>query len=118
MGVQPTVVVADDDEAIRLLCRINLELEGYRVVEAGSASELERVLEQQTVAALLLDVRLGFDDGLQVAERVRKRWPALGIAFFTGSAMLPSTPEGTPVLTKPFNLSELSQTVQRLVHPH
>jgi DNA-binding NtrC family response regulator len=115
---QGTVVVCDDDAAHRLLCRVNLELEGYRVVEAADAAELDAVLGREEVSALLLDVRLGREDGLQIAERLKQTHPDLPVAVFTGSLdrseVQKASPEG--VLTKPFSLEELTETVRRLVH--
>ncbi len=111
-----TVVVADDDPALRMLCRINLELEGYRVLEAESASELERHLESEHVDLVLLDVRLGMDDGREVARELRGERPEVAIAFFTGSAPVEehvgTVADG--VLPKPFSLDELSAIVRRL----
>jgi CheY-like chemotaxis protein len=111
------VVVADDDPALRLLCRVNLEQEGYRVLEAESASELELVLGQEDVGLVLLDVHLGSDDGLAVARMLRQRYPQVSIALFTGSApMLPAEARATAdgVLPKPFTLEELSEIARRL----
>ena len=34
-----TILVVDDDPALRMLCRVNLELDGYAVLEAGSVDE-------------------------------------------------------------------------------
>src|ERR671914_1101211 len=111
-----TVVVADDDPALRMLCRINLELEGYRVLEAESARELERHLDAEHVDLVLLDVRLGTDDGREVARELRGERPDLPIAFFTGSAPVEDhvgkVADG--VLAKPFSLEELSEIVRRL----
>jgi DNA-binding response OmpR family regulator len=114
-----TVVVCDDDSAIRLLCRVNLELEGYRVLEAADGRQLDEVLAREEVAGLLLDVRLGPDDGLEIAERLHGTHPELRIAFFTGSLDKPEVLKAgaTDVLTKPFTLEELSATVRRLVPP-
>ena len=39
-----TVLVVDDDDSLRLLCRVNLELDGYRVLEAGSLAEAREAL--------------------------------------------------------------------------
>ncbi len=112
------VLVADDDDGLRLLCRVNLELEGYRVLEAASAAELDRVLTDEEVDAILLDVHLGSDDGIAVARRLRETRPGVRIAFFTGTAERPD-PTGQlseAVLAKPFTLEGLSETVRRLVH--
>jgi DNA-binding response OmpR family regulator len=111
------VVVADDDPALRLLCRINLELEGYRVVEADSGEELERVLATDDVSVILLDIQLGSDDGVSIARALRESHPNVGVAFFSGS--VPNLDGDarelvTRVLPKPFSLEELSRTVQEL----
>jgi CheY-like chemotaxis protein len=115
---QAVVVVCDDDAALRLLCRVNLELEGYRVLEATGEKDLNRVLETEDVSALLLDVRLGQEDGIEIAERLGGTYPDLPVAFFTGSLERSELQRvgGHEVLTKPFSLEELSETVQGLVH--
>ena len=38
-GAGHTVLVVDDDPALRMLCRVNLELDGYTVLEAGSVDD-------------------------------------------------------------------------------
>src|SRR4029078_9816625 len=43
-GGGKTVLVVDDDDSLRMLCRINLELEGYSVVEASSIEGAHQVL--------------------------------------------------------------------------
>ena len=111
------VVVADDDPAIRLLCRINLELEGYRVLEAESADDVARIVDSENVAVILLDIHLGRDDGTEVARELRDAHPQIPIAFFTGSASgltEPTRSMADGVLPKPFSLDELSETVRRL----
>jgi two-component system, OmpR family, torCAD operon response regulator TorR len=115
--VHPVVVVADDDAAFRMLLRINLELEGYRVREAGSAAEVRETLAGGDVDLILLDVRLGDDDGIALAAALRKEHSELTIAFLTGSAFgLAEDADGISdaVIQKPFNLEELSETVALL----
>lgn len=114
---QAAVVVADDDPALRLLCRVNLELDGYRVLEAASAEELERVIAEDDVAAVLLDIRLGTDDGVEVAHRLRERHPEVRIAFLSGSLERGESGPAEGFLAKPFSLDALGETVRRLVHP-
>lgn len=114
---RPAVVVADDDDAMRMLCRINLELSGYRVVEAGSGEELERVLAgAETVALLLLDVNLGDRDGMDIARELKKDRPEIPIAFLTGSSFSreDAAVVGDATIGKPFTLEELTETVSRL----
>ena len=51
---KPVVLVVDDEPAIRLLCRVNLELGGYAVKEAGSVAEARERLAEGGLAVVLL----------------------------------------------------------------
>lgn len=100
-----------------MLLRINLELEGYRVLEAGNAEEIRQALAGGDVELILLDVRLGDDNGIELAGELRRERPELKIAFLTGSAFGLASEAGDisdAVIQKPFDLEELSQTVARL----
>jgi CheY-like chemotaxis protein len=111
------VVVGDDDPALRLLCRVNLEGDGCRVLEASSADEVERLVAADHVDVVLLDIHFGKDDGIELARRLRKSHPHLAIAFFTGSVGTLSGETSAladGVVPKPFTLEELSGTVRRL----
>lgn len=115
---RPAIVVADDDDGMRMLCRVNLELGGYRVLEAGSGEELDRVLaESDAVALLLLDIHLGDRDGMDIARALRKERPEIPIAFLTGSGFVSreeADAVGDATIRKPFTLEELTETVSRL----
>jgi DNA-binding response OmpR family regulator len=114
--VHRLVVVADDDDAIRLLCRVNLELEGYRVAEAANSRELARVAEEEDVALVLLDIHLGSEDGIEVARGLRQRHPGIAIAFLSGSVDFGerSASVSDAAIRKPFTLEEFTATVHRL----
>lgn len=114
---QRLVIVADDDAAIRLLCRVNLELEGYRVLEATGLEEISRIAEEEEeVALVLLDIYLGREDGIEVARAVRERRPEVPIAFLSGSVDFSerSAAVSDAAIRKPFTLEELIGTVHRL----
>lgn len=115
-GAQATVLVADDDPALRMLCSVNLGFEGYRVIEAASAAEVDEALEREPVSLILLDLHLGADNGLDVARRLRETYPELAIAFFTGSARVAGEEAllADGVLSKPFTLEELAEIARRL----
>jgi diguanylate cyclase (GGDEF)-like protein/excisionase family DNA binding protein len=68
----PVVLIVDDDERLREYVRVNLEMEGYSVREAGNADEGLRVLEESTPDLVLLDVMMPRIDGFEVAQRLRK----------------------------------------------
>ncbi|TML45984.1 MAG: response regulator [Actinobacteria bacterium] len=103
-GAGHTVLVVDDDDSLRMLCRVNLELEGYRVLEAPTVETAQELLRDERVDVVLLDVHVGSGDGFKVlGELTGER-----VALFTGSF------EVDAVLRKPFTLTDLSETVGRL----
>ncbi len=111
------VLVIDDDPSIRLLCRINLELEGWTVREAGTIAEAREALADGAVALTLLDVHVGMESGLEFLVEIKRDHPGTPVVMLTGSVEV-STLEDVPaeaVITKPFTLEQLSQTVEVLV---
>lgn len=110
------MLVVDDDASIRLLCRVNLELEGYRVLEATSIAEGRQVLEAEDVSVLLIDVHLGGQDGRELVRELRARNARTRVALLTGTVDLrPDERAGAEaVLEKPFQLEALAGTVRDL----
>jgi excisionase family DNA binding protein len=81
----PTVLLVDDDPRLREYMRINLELEGYVVVEAGSADEGMAALEGEQVPQLiLLDVMMPGTDGWEMLQRVQEKHGAIPVIMFSG----------------------------------
>lgn len=114
-----TVLVVDDHASLRLLCRVNLELEGHRVLEAATLAAARDHLAREEVDVVLLDVHVGDDDGLAFLLELRGWRPGIPVALLTGSAELTgrSGELADGVLRKPFSLEELSEAVQRLTAP-
>jgi DNA-binding NtrC family response regulator len=108
-----TVLVVDDDPSLRLLCRVNLELEGYAVIEAGTLGEAEEALENGPVDVVLLDLHLGNEQGISLVPTIEKRGLGESLALLTGS---PGSrlPKGATVIPKPFAIEDLTGTVRRL----
>jgi DNA-binding response OmpR family regulator len=113
-----TVLVVDDDDALRLLCRVNLELDGYRVLEAQTLPAARDLLATEAVDVVLLDVHVGHEDGVDLLRELRSARPSLPVALFTGTADPVEVGEGADaVITKPFAIGDLGATVARLVAP-
>jgi DNA-binding NtrC family response regulator len=108
-----TVLVVDDDASIRLLCRVNLELEGWRVLEAASIGAARAQLADARVDVVVLDVHVGMDDGVAFAEELRRLHPTIGVALLTGSAD-PDVSGADALIPKPFTLEQLVDTVRDL----
>jgi DNA-binding NtrC family response regulator len=111
------VLVVDDDASIRLLCRINLELEGWTVREAATLAEARDQLLDGAVAVTLLDVHVGAESGVDFLDELRRHHPGMPVAMLTGSVGTPTVDEADAdaVVTKPFTLDQLSETVRTLV---
>jgi len=112
-----TVLVVDDEPSIRLLCRVNLQLEGYRVLEAGTLTDARTAIETHRVDAILLDQHVAGERGSDFLRELRDAESPTPVAFLTGSETVPESEltGAESVLRKPFTLAELSRTVQRLV---
>ena len=116
---QPTILIVDDDDSLRLLCRVNLELEGYNVLEAGSVAAAEGAIDAGEIDLFLLDIHIGADDGLALMRSLRARDHGSPVVLFTGSAMLDAgtMAEADGIVPKPFRLEQLLDVVRRLA-PH
>jgi DNA-binding response OmpR family regulator len=115
-GAPITVLVVDDDPSLRLLCRVNLELDGYRVLDAGTLGAAQALLESEDVKVVLLDVHVGVDDGRRLLAQIRETNQDVRVALFTGSSpvLLEPTEGADALVAKPFSLDVLSSTVRRL----
>jgi DNA-binding response OmpR family regulator len=112
-----TVLIVDDDAAIRLLCRVNLELEGHRVAEAAYLDQARAVLAEEPVDVVLLDLHIGRERGLDLLRELRRDRPEVAVALLTGSPQERSPDEeakADAVISKPFEIDELGRTVRRL----
>ena len=72
-GSNEPVLIVDDEKNIRRTLRMVLEGEGHVVHEAGSAVEADAVLAQHLVDVILLDVKLGDDNGLELLRALKSR---------------------------------------------
>jgi DNA-binding NtrC family response regulator len=115
-GEGQTVLVVDDDDSMRLLCRINLELEGYRILEADRLSTARELISTEEIDLVLLDVHLRGQEGYELIELARKRGTGMRVAIMSGTSNLraerPAAADG--LLAKPFKLDDLLETVRRL----
>lgn len=79
-ATRPRVVIVDDQAGFRSVARRLLEARGYDVVaEAASAATAIDAVERHAPSALLLDVRLGDDDGFGVCGALTRSHPDLAV---------------------------------------
>jgi DNA-binding NtrC family response regulator len=112
VGGGAAVLVVDDEPAIRLLVRVNLELEGYEVLEASSLDQARGHLDGREPAVVLLDMRVGADRGEELLDELDTR--AIPVIFISGSAEI--QPEiarrAAASLGKPFSIDDLLAAVR------
>ncbi len=107
------VLVVDDEPAIRLLCRVNLELAGYEVHEAATLDQARTRLGGGTVDVVLLDMHVGLERGETLLRELKEAGtPVAAVTGSTDVANLRGVADA--VLPKPFTIDDLEATVARL----
>ncbi|HEY2555925.1 MAG TPA: response regulator [Diaminobutyricibacter sp.] len=108
------VLIADDEQAIRLMCRVNLELDGIEVIEAADGVEAVGLALARQPDVAILDIRMPLLDGWQVADRLRASpaTSAVALIFLTAEtgddAKARARERGALLIGKPFNPLQLA----------
>jgi excisionase family DNA binding protein len=110
----PLVLIVDDDPRIREFVRVNLEMDGFAVREAGNAEEGLAALEAEPPDLILLDVMMPKVDGWEMLQRVRERHgvDSIQVIMFSGQVEENGTDQAEAsgaqaFLGKPFNPQDL-----------
>lgn len=120
MIIKWRILVVEDDQALALGLRINLEAEGYEVIHVTTAEEGISVLENSSIDLIVLDIMLPGMDGIETLEVIRKDDPKLPVLILTAKSSLEDKVEGFKAgaddyLTKPFHLEEFLLRVRRIL---
>jgi CheY-like chemotaxis protein len=118
----PTILVVDDSDTIRSLIVLNLQLDGFTVVEAHDGQECLDVVKAVAPDLITLDVAMPRRDGFSTVEALRAD-PETGhipIVMVSARAQGSDLARGQEVgvdayLTKPFEPEQLVATVRSLV---
>ena len=116
------ILVVDDDSAINELIKINLELSGYKVVQALDGIKGFALAKQELPNAIILDVMMPEVDGYTVAQRIRQNAETknIPIIMLTALSQLNDKVKGFDIgiddyLTKPFEMEELKVRIRALL---
>jgi DNA-binding NtrC family response regulator len=114
------ILVVDDEPSIRLLCRVNLELEGHEVLEAESLAAARATLAEEEVAVVVLDVHLRGERSDALVAECHGRRPPVAVVLVTGSVEITESglAEADAILPKPFEIDVLLSTVRDLALVH
>jgi CheY-like chemotaxis protein len=110
------VVVADDDDSVRVLIARILRGSGYTVLEARSSDEALALGDD--LELLVADLVMPSIGGVELADAMRARIPGLHVLFTSGYCRIGNSfgPDD-PLLAKPFTAAELLQRVRQLIDP-
>ena len=118
-GGSETILIAEDEPDLRELTRIFLESYGYKVLEAGSAEQAIRTMEEfgARIHLLLTDVIMPGMSGRQLAEKILQKDPKTKILYMTGYTddmvvQHKVLEPGVQLLQKPFTRTELAVKVR------
>ena len=120
-GGNETILLVEDDEALRHLARDILETTGYRVLEAPNADAAFRICEQNPgIHLLLTDVVMPELGGPELAERLKALYPEMCVLYMSGYADDAIVHHGvldggTNFLAKPFSPNALGLKVRAVL---
>ncbi|MEP9360524.1 nitrogen regulation protein NR(I) [Sphingomonas sp. KR3-1] len=115
-----SVLVVDDDSAIRTVVAAALRREGHAVTTAASLAELRRAIGAALPDVLVTDVILPDGNGLDEVAKLTAEHPALPVIVFSAQNTLATAVRATEVgafdyLPKPFDLDVLGQAVRSAI---
>jgi len=118
------ILVVDDEPDVLLLCRVNLEFEGYDVIEAHDGEEALRRVVEDSPSLVLLDVMMPGLDGWKVLEMLKTDDVTRDIPVIMLTAKVREVDQiqglsagAAAYVTKPFNPLALSTTVKEVLNP-
>ncbi len=78
------ILVIDDEAIVRTSCDRTLAPEGYELTLTSSGKEGLEVLEKESFALVLLDLKMPDIDGIEVLNKIKDTWPDTKVVMITG----------------------------------
>ena len=123
MADRHKILVVDDEADVLLLCRVNLEFEGYEVVEAGDGEAAMRKVAAERPDVILLDVMMPKMDGWQVLAALKADPETADIPVVMLTAKVQDQDQirgwsggAADYITKPFSPLALSQVLENMLN--
>ena len=114
------ILLVEDEENIREVVKLNLELENFEVVASSNGKDAIRYFQEQHFDLIILDVMLPEIDGFQICEQIRLTDMEVPVIFLTAKDAVGDRISGLKkgaddYLTKPFVLEELLLRINNLI---
>jgi two-component system cell cycle sensor histidine kinase/response regulator CckA len=119
-GDGETILLVEDQDAVRVIVGATLLRHGYKVIEAATPRGACQIFEQRgsSIDLLMTDVVMPEMNGPALAQRLVAERPELRVLFISGYANVPSFDAGNPnvsFLSKPFQASALAAKVREVL---
>jgi len=116
-----SILIADDEEAMRDACRQVLATEGFVLKEAASGEEALAAIRRESFDLVILDLRMPRVDGMEILRIIQQESPGTATVVITGYPSVESAVEAmkrgaADFLPKPFTPEVLRLTVRRALH--
>ena len=117
---QHLIAVIEDDESVRKVLVMNLELEGFKVAVAPDGEEGLKVIREQKPDLIVLDVMMPKKDGLQTCKELRNAGNSTPLILLTARSAEVDKVLGLELgaddyLAKPFGMAELMARIRALL---
>ncbi len=118
--VAASVLIVDDEDSTRSLCRDVVADAGLRTRTASTTEQALEILDQAPVDIVITDLRVPHIGGLELLKRIRESYPQTAVMVLTQYGTIESAVEATRMgaadyITKPFHIPELRSKLDRMV---
>jgi len=115
---EKTILVVDDENAIRESVREVLSDEGYRVLDTGDCAAALAMIEQDRPGLVLLDIWMPQADGIELLKEIKTKDPELNVVMISGHGNIHTAVTATKFgafdfIEKPLSIDGLLTTVRR-----
>src|ERR1700753_1529918 len=120
VAAEKSVLVVDDEAAMRLALQANFQRQGWQVETAACASEAIHKVGEKSFPLVGTDVRMPDGDGFQLMRSVRSSAPRTAVIFLTAFGNVPDAVQAMrggacDYLTKPISFEQLQGAVARVM---
>jgi len=118
MSAERSILIVDDEPAVRLALQVNLSRHGLQVHVASNAKEAAEILRAEPFDLVLTDVRMPGASGLELVQKIHDAWPEMAVIVMTGQGSVADAVEAiragaSDYIQKPVRTDALLLTIER-----